>query len=212
MEIMPWRSRQMSPISSLQSEMNRMFEDFFNQPFGLPLQRVRTQAAVVPALDVKEDESSIVVTAELPGIDRNDIEISVQDDMLEIRGQKSEEHKNEQENYYMVERSYGAFARRITLPAEVDSEQAEATMNNGVLTLYLPKAVPKAGKKTISIQESAQRQVVGQASSGQVSAGQQSAGQQSTTGAMGSGPPSTRQSTQQSSGQSNGRQASQQNP
>lgn len=204
MEIMPWRSRQMSPISSLQSEMNRMFEDFFNQPFGLPLQRVRTQAAVVPALDVKEDESSIVVTAELPGIDRNDIEISVQDDMLEIRGQKSEEHKNEQENYYMVERSYGAFARRITLPAEVDSEQAEATMNNGVLTLYLPKAVPKAGKKTISIQESAQREAVGQASSGQVSAGQQSA--------MGSGQPSTRQSTQQSSGQSNGRQASQQNP
>ena len=157
MEIMPWRSSQMSPLSSLQSEMNRMFEDFFNQPFGFSIQRARPQA-VVPALDVKEDENSIVVTAELPGIERNDVEISVQEDMLEIRGQKCEESKRDEENYHVVERSYGAFSRRIMLPAEVDSEQAEATMQNGVLTLRLPKAGPKAGKKTISIQETGQRQ------------------------------------------------------
>ena len=157
MELMPWRSSQFSPISSLQSEMNRMFEDFFNQPFGFSIQRARTQA-VVPALDVKEDEQNVIVTAELPGIDRNDVEISVQEDMLEIRGHKSEEQKRDEENYHMVERSYGAFARRISLPCEVDSEQAQATMEHGVLTLRLPKAGPKAGKKTISIQESGQRE------------------------------------------------------
>lgn len=200
MEIMPWRSRQASPISSLQSEMNRMFEDFFNQPFGVPLQRVRTQAAVVPALDIREDENSIVVTAELPGIDRKDIEISVQDDMLEIRGQKSEEHKNEQENYYMVERSYGSFGRRITLPCEVDSEQAEATMNNGVLTLHLPKAAPRAGKKTISIQESAQQQQGnGQSASGSVSSGAQAVGSMGQGGRQASvGQQSQQSSSQQS--------------
>jgi HSP20 family protein len=170
--------------------MNRMFEDFFNQPFGLPLQRVRTQATVVvPALDVKEDENSVVVTAELPGIDRNDVEISVQDDMLEIRGQKSEEQKREEENYCMVERSYGSFSRRIVLPAEVDSEHAEATMQNGVLTLRMPKASPKAGKKTITIQESTQREAMGEARPEQMSAGQASSGQASERQS------STRQST-----------------
>ena len=215
MEITPWRSRQISPISSLQSEMNRMFEDFFNQPFGFPLQRVRAQAAVIPALDVKEDEHSIVVTAELPGIDRNDIEISVQDDMLEIRGHKSEEQKREQENYYMIERSYGAFSRRVTLPAEVDSEQAEATMNNGVLTLYLPKAAPKAGKKTITIQESSQRQQMGEGGSEQMSAGQMGQGQgqevssseRAGFGEVGAGQSSARQST---GGQPSSRQPNQQ--
>lgn len=168
MELMPWRSSQISPLSSLQSEMNRMFEDFFNQPFGLSIQRARPQA-VVPALDVKEDEQNIVVTAELPGIERKDIEISVHEDMLEIRGHKSEERKKDEENYHMVERSYGAFSRRIALPCEVDSEQAEATMQDGVLTLRLPKAGPKAGKKTISIQDGGQRQVQGQTGQAQAS-------------------------------------------
>jgi HSP20 family protein len=171
MDLMPWRSRQISPISSLQSEMNRMFEDFFNQPFGFPLQRARVQTAVVPALDVKEDENSVVVTAELPGIDRKDVEISVHEGMLEIRGHKQEEQKKEQENYCLIERSYGAFSRRITLPAEVDSDQAEANMQDGILTLRLPKAGPKAGKKTITIQGNGQQR-------GQMESGQQ----QSSTG------------------------------
>lgn len=166
MELTPWRSSQLSPISSLQSEMNRMFEDFFNQPFGFSIQRSRPQAVAL-ALDVKEDEQHIIVTAELPGIDRKDVEISVQEDMLEIRGHKSEEHKREEENYHLLERSYGAFTRRVALPCEVDSEQAEATMQNGVLTLRLPKSGPRAGKKTISIQEASgtsqgQSQVQGQ--------------------------------------------------
>jgi HSP20 family protein len=163
MELTPWRSSQFSPISSLQSEMNRMIEDFFSQPFGLSVQRGRPQA-VIPALDVKEDEQNIVVTAELPGIDRNDVEISVQEDMLEIRGHKSEEQKQESENYHVVERSYGAFTRRIALPCEVDSEQAEALMQNGVLTLRLPKSGPRQGKKTISIKEAQETQEAGQIS------------------------------------------------
>jgi HSP20 family protein len=202
MEMMPWRSRQISPLSSLQSEMNRMFEDFFNQPFGFPLQRTRMQAAVVPALDVREDEHGITVTAELPGIDAKDIEISVQDDVLEIRGQKCEEQKNEQENYYMVERSYGAFSRRVTLPAEVESEQAEASMNNGVLTLHLPKAQTKAGKKTISIQESSQQQAMGQQQRGQVSVGREGQVSQGASQGASQVSPEQTSSSQKGAGQS----------
>jgi HSP20 family protein len=164
MELMPWRTRQMSPISSLQSEMNRMFEDFFTRPFGFTLQGGSRAQALVPALDVKEDENSIMVTAELPGIDSKDIEISVQGDMLEIRGHKRDEQKQEQGDYHVVERCYGAFARRITLPREVDSEQAEATMNNGVLTLRLPKAEPRSGKKTITVQESSGQESMSESS------------------------------------------------
>src|SRR5688572_16075229 len=109
MELMPWRSRQ-SPVSSLQSEINRMFEDFFNQPIALSLlqggQSNRNQA-VIPAVDVEEDESNVNVTVELPGIDVNDVEISVQGDMLELRGQKREEQRDEKGNYCRVERTYG---------------------------------------------------------------------------------------------------------
>lgn len=156
MAIIPWRqrSRSVSPVSSLQSEMNRMFEDFLIQPFGLPLVQGQATAAatVVPALDVKEDDEKVVVSAELPGISREDIQISVDRDILEIRGQKQEEQKRDGENFFMVERSYGSFSRRIALPSEVDTERAEAHMESGVLTLTLPKTESSQHRKTIQIQ------------------------------------------------------------
>jgi HSP20 family protein len=162
MEIMPWRSRQTtlspSPISTLQSEMNRMLEDFFTQPLGfspypaVPLLRTNGPGAViVPALDVKENNETITVTAELPGIERDNVEINIDGDMLELRGQKSEEAKQDTDNFHVLERSYGSFARRIRLPCEVDSDKAKASMDNGVLRLELPKCAPKAAKKKISI-------------------------------------------------------------
>jgi HSP20 family protein len=158
MEIMPWRSRQPSPINSLQSEMNRMLEQLFTPAFAQPLLVARGNGsqttAVIPAIDVKEAENEIVVTAELPGARREDVEINLQDDILEIRGQKSEEKREERDNYHLVERSYGAFARRVMLPCEVDTATAEARLENGVLTLHLPKAEPKRGKTSISIQGS----------------------------------------------------------
>jgi HSP20 family protein len=119
-------------------------------------QGTRNQA-VIPAIDVSEDESSVNVTAELPGIDAADVDISVQGDMLEIRGQKREEQRDERDNYVRVERSYGEFLRRIALPTEVDSDQAEARMQNGVLTLRLPKVDPQSGRRTIQIEGSGQR-------------------------------------------------------
>lgn len=151
MSLTPWHKRNApAPITSLQTEMNRMFEDFFSAPFGVSTLR-RQMQEVVPALDVKEDGEAITVTAELPGVASEDVEISVHDDVLEISGKKSAETTRDEENVHIVERSYGSFKRRLVLPAEVDSERAEAAMDNGVLTLKLPKIGPKPGKRTISI-------------------------------------------------------------
>lgn len=149
MNLTPWRKRNPAPVSSLQTEMNRMFEDFFSQPFGFPASM--SQFQVPMAIDVKEDDKSVTVTAELPGVDGKDVQISVHDDVLEIKGHKSEEKKRDEESLHVVERSYGSFARRLLLPAEVDSDRAEASMDKGVLTLTLPKLGPKAGKKTIKV-------------------------------------------------------------
>jgi HSP20 family protein len=134
--------------------MNRMLEQFFNTPFVQPVERGNGHGAtIVPVLDVKEDQDTLVVTAELPGVDRENVQIRVQDNILELRGHKSEETKKDEDNFHMIERSYGSFARRLVLPTEVDSDQAEASMERGVLTLRLPKAEPKPGMKSIEIKE-----------------------------------------------------------
>ncbi|PRQ07587.1 Hsp20/alpha crystallin family protein [Enhygromyxa salina] len=146
MNLMPWRQQSVpSTVTSLQQEINRMFEDFFSpgQPrFG--------ESSVMPALDIKEDDKYLTVTAELPGVDRKDVQISVHDNVLTLKGEKRSETREEKDNYHFVERKYGSFSRSVMLPGEVDSDHAEATMNNGVLTLRLPTN-RGAGAKSISI-------------------------------------------------------------
>ncbi|MFV8751302.1 Hsp20/alpha crystallin family protein [Nannocystaceae bacterium ST9] len=145
MSLMHWRRNTPSNVSSLQQEINRMFDDFF-----VPSPRFATEFPVSPALDIKEDEKSITVTAELPGVESRDVHISVHDNILTLKGEKRSEKKEDKDNYHFVERSYGSFARRVLLPGEVDSEHAEASMDKGVLTLKLPKT-KSAGAKTISV-------------------------------------------------------------
>ncbi len=153
MNLTPWRSRSssssMAPsITGLQSEINRMFDDFFNVPtWG------RMAESSYPAIDVKETDNSIVVTAELPGIESKDVMINVRDNVLTIKGEKRAEKREEKDNYHYVERSYGSFARQIALPSEVDSDKAEAKMDKGVLSLTLPKR-HDGGGKTISVKAS----------------------------------------------------------
>jgi HSP20 family protein len=151
LSLTPWRRRSsLAPVSSLQQEMNRVFEDFFTSPYSFPITGESLQE-VIPAVDLKEDDGTYTVTAELPGVDRDNVEINIKDDMLEIKGTKSQESKREEANLHIVERSYGSFARRIRLPGPVDSEKAKASMDKGVLTLQLPKVEPKAGMKKIAI-------------------------------------------------------------
>ncbi|MGB9781265.1 Hsp20/alpha crystallin family protein [Caldanaerobacter sp.] len=100
-----------------------------------------------PRVDIVESETEIVATAELPGVDKKDIEINVYDNILEIKGQTSVDEEKEDKNYYIRERYYGSFARRIELPAEVDPERTTAKFENGILKITMPKLHPSKPKK-----------------------------------------------------------------
>jgi len=92
-----------------------------------------------PAIDIREGDQAYFVTAELPGIDPKEVEITVQENMLLIKGEKKFEHEDKGEGYHRMERTYGSFRRSINLPKGVDVEHIEASFNNGLLTLTLPR-------------------------------------------------------------------------
>lgn len=150
MNLIPWKRQETpslssSPRNAFQQEMNRVFSRFFD---GLPMLEDLT---VFPPVSIAENTRTITVTAEIPGIAANELEITVDGDVLTMRGEKKDEKKSEKDNWYRVERSYGSFARRIELPSAVDAAHAEATLEKGVLTLKLTKiASDKA--KTIKVQ------------------------------------------------------------
>ena len=101
----------------------------------------------LPALDVTEDEKAIVVKVEVPGIDKNDLKVNLENGILTISGEKKEE-KEEKGKYYRLERRYGSFTRRVDLAAEVKGDKVEAHYDKGLLTVTLPKAEEEAAKRT----------------------------------------------------------------
>jgi HSP20 family protein len=127
------------PFLSLRREMDTLFEEFFKgfemEPWGSG-----NGVNFSPRVNVSENEAAIQVTAELPGIDPKDVDVSLARDVLTIRGEKKEEKKEEKDNYYHVERSFGSFSRSIPLPAGlVNADQIDANFKNGVLMITLPK-------------------------------------------------------------------------
>jgi len=148
-DLVPWRRRngdraltrwEADPFRDLWREVDRLFERFgrmtWLEPFEEGLAPFRSFA---PAVDVSETDDEVHVTAELPGLEKDDIEISVEDDSLVLSGEKKEEEERRGKGYYRCERYYGSFNRRIPLPCEVQSDRAEATFKNGVLTVRIPK-------------------------------------------------------------------------
>ena len=93
----------------------------------------------VPSVDVSETADKIVVKAEIPGIDSKDIDISLSGDVLTIKGEKKSEREEKEENYHLVERSYGSFTRSLRLPVGVEADKIEASYKQGVLTVTCPK-------------------------------------------------------------------------
>ena len=146
-DLVPWKSnerggqvavRRGSYPSAFQNEFNRLFEDFFENS-GLTPWSERFDG-FNPRVNVAEREKEIEVTAELPGIAEEDVDISLTRDVLTIKGEKKQESERKEDNYTRVERSYGSFSRTISLPADVvDADNVEATFKNGVLTIVLPK-------------------------------------------------------------------------
>lgn len=137
-----------NPFLSFQREMNRLFDNFFSD-FS-PARFEEGFGGYFPNIDVKETDKEIRVEAELPGLDDKDIDISVSDDVLTLRGEKRMEKEEKESGYYRMERSYGSFHRDIALPCEVDSENVEARFRKGILTIRLPKK-PEVQRKARKI-------------------------------------------------------------
>ena len=133
-ELTPWRP--FGELSSLRREMDRLWENFFGER---PLTRMWAREWA-PSLDVSETRDNFVVKAEVPGIDAKDIDISLTGDVLTIKGEKRQEKEEKEEDYHLVERSYGSFSRSVRLPAEVESNKIKASYKNGILNITLPKS------------------------------------------------------------------------
>jgi HSP20 family protein len=131
----PW-----SELTRLQNELSRMFQRAFGPVAeeGMPW---------LPATDVYEKENKIIVTMDLPEVDPKDIDVSVVDNTLKVKGERKHIKEVEEENYIREERMYGKFERIIDLPVSVKTEEVEATYKDGVLTITLPEAEAKKGKE-----------------------------------------------------------------
>jgi HSP20 family protein len=136
MSLMRWRPTR--DLVGIREEMNRLFDSFFN---GLPeRRRGLLEGEWAPSIDVAETDDEVVVTAELPGVKQEDVDITVAEDVLTLKGTKKEEKEIKKENYHRIERSYGSFQRSVSLPAGVQANEAKATYKNGVLHVTIPKA------------------------------------------------------------------------
>lgn len=124
--------------------MQRLFGDFFDDFAGESLAELdRASGGFLPTVDVSETDAEVIVTAELPGIEEKDVELSLSKDALTIDGKKEQESKDDSKQYHRVERSYGSFRRVIPLAWKVDHDKVEAKYKSGVLTITLPK-LPEA--------------------------------------------------------------------
>ena len=145
MAIVPWRrseerslaERTPDPFSYLRNQVNRVFDDFWGESWLAPGREIA--AGFWPQVDVSETDKEIKVSAEIPGVEPKDIDVSVEDGILTIKGEKKYEREEKEKGQYRMERSYGSFERTIELPAEVDESKAKAEFKKGVLRLTLPK-------------------------------------------------------------------------
>jgi HSP20 family protein len=133
--------REHSPFGSLQREIDRVFDEFaFGfKPFATP--------DLMPSMDVAETDKEIEILAELPGLEDNDVQVNIADNVLTIRGEKRVERKEKDKDYRLVERSYGSFSRSLELPAGVNPDAVRASITKGVLKVTVPKPAPAQVKK-----------------------------------------------------------------
>jgi HSP20 family protein len=136
-----------NPFQELQKQMNDLFGTFFDDSPSLLAARDK-YGAFTPKFDISESDKAIDLSAELPGIEEKDIDISVEKNILSIAGEKRFEEEKKEKNYHLTERSYGSFRRSFSLPDGIAVDKIEAKFNNGVLTMHLPKT--EAAKKKVT--------------------------------------------------------------
>lgn len=158
----PWRggslagggSLGLGSLSDLHRQVNRLFDDLFERGgSGMP------DGFTAPALDLHQNDKQIEITAELPGVKEEDINLTLEEGVLTLSGEKKSERKDE---HGYSERSYGRFERRITLPADVDQENCSADFRDGLLTITLPRSEAKSRGRRIPLGRGAQHQLEAQ--------------------------------------------------
>jgi HSP20 family protein len=145
--VAPWRP--FMDLARWDRDMERMMGDFFGRRPWWPERWFRTEGVelTAPVVDLYEEKDDIVVKAELPGIDKDNIEVNLADHTLTIKGEKKKEEEIKEENYYRSERSYGSFVRTLELPKDVHTDKVKATFKNGILEVRLPKTEEAKAKE-----------------------------------------------------------------
>ncbi|MGH8502725.1 MAG: Hsp20/alpha crystallin family protein [Gammaproteobacteria bacterium] len=151
-------SRGLVSFEDLDRMFDRMFEDFlprrWMRPFGMPWAgrgEVSAFEGRLPSVDVIDRETEVVVKAELPGVDKKDLDVSLSDNAVTIKASTHQEEKEEKGDYCRAEIAHGSFVRTVALPAEVDESKCKATFSNGVLELTVPK-LEQARRRKIEVQ------------------------------------------------------------
>jgi len=139
MTLITWRPRRewdpFAVMERLQDQINRAFNTSLGEWPG-----VSGWGTAFPSVDVYHDKDNVIVTAEVPGLERKDVDLSITGSTIALKGEKKQERETKEEDYQRVERSYGSFQRVIDLPCEVDAAKATAKLENGLLTVTLPKS------------------------------------------------------------------------
>ena len=134
-------SRPLDLFPSFQSQMDRLFQDFFRDDLGFRARPgMRSDGGFVPELEITETPDEFRVTAELPGLTEDQVEVSLVDNVLTLKGEKHEQSEKQEGELRHSERRYGSFERAVTLPSDVMGEKVEAKFAKGLLTVVLPKA------------------------------------------------------------------------
>ena len=154
-EVAPKKSAEVMPRGSeIDRWFDRLTEDFWRRPFSSLMLGERwpfpTMSLKIPSLDVFEEKDDIVVKADLPGMNKDEIEVTVTENVVTIKGEKKKEEEVKEKDYYRRERSYGSFVRSVELPSEVKSDQIKANFKDGVLEVRMPKT-EEAKKKSVSV-------------------------------------------------------------
>jgi len=138
-------------MMTFRDKMNRLFDDSFT---GRPDEEGLLQGTWVPSVDIYENESELVLTAEVPGIDEKDIEIKIEDNTLTIKGERKLDKETKEENFHRIERSYGSFFRSFALPHYIDHEKIRAEHQHGVLKITMPKRQDSKSRKVAILKPS----------------------------------------------------------
>jgi len=155
MALTPWKNKstgdggrtENTSLTDFRSQMDRLFDTYVRDPFGGLSQTMGSMLPWSPSVDVAEDSQEVTVRAEIPGIEPNDLDITIQGDQLVISGEKKESTEKRDKDYYHVESRYGSFRRVIPLPAGADPQQVSADFKNGVLIVRVQKTAAAKPKR-----------------------------------------------------------------